>query len=224
MTPRQSPVQLARAVVVSAVALALLAYASAVPWSYHSGHAARLRLSWSARPERIETCRTLSEAELAARPAHMRQRVECEGHAATYLLRVSVDSQLVNESVVHGAGLRNDRPMYLLRDVDVAPGTRRIRVSFTRREQTDDDAAAFAPAAASDADTGMYAGRAQREATERARRAGAAVPAQLVIDTTLTFADRGVHVITFDPERRSLQVSRGALERSTSPPTVPHDY
>ena len=52
----------------------------------------------------------------------------------------------------------------------------------------------------------------------------AAVPAQLVIDTTLTFADRGVHVITFDPERRSLQVSRGALERSTSPPTVPHDY
>jgi hypothetical protein len=184
----------------------LLARASAVPLAFHAAPAARVRLSWSARPERIEVCRTLSAEELAQRAEHMRQRVECEGRFATYALRVLVDGRLADEDVVRGAGLRNDRPLYLLRELEVPPGVHAIQVSFTRREKTDDDAAAFAPAVAPDADTGLYAGRAQREATEHARRARAAIPARLALDTSLVFAAREVKLITFDAGRKALHV------------------
>ena len=197
-------VRLVIAVSVSALGLGVLARASAAPVSLHEGTTARLRLSWSARPERIEVCRTLSAQELAQREEHMRQRVECDGHFATYALRVESDGHMIGEAVVHGAGLRNDRPLYLLREYDLAPGLRRVRVSFTRREKTDDDAAAFAPAASAEADTGIFAGRAQREAVEHARRARAAIPAHLELDTTLTIAPRQVLIVTFVAERRRM--------------------
>jgi hypothetical protein len=158
-------------------------------------------------------CRTLSAEELAQRAEHMRQRVECEGRFATYALRVTVDGQLAGEDVVRGAGLRNDRPLYLLREFELTPGEHAVRVTFTRREKTDDDAAAFAPAVSSGADTGLYAGRAQREASEHARRAGAASPPSLTLDTSLTFAPRQLRLITFDAERRALQVLAGTNRR-----------
>ena len=63
------------AVSVTALALALLARVSAAPLPFHEGTTARLRLSWSARPERIEVCRTLSVEHArrarAAIPAHL---------------------------------------------------------------------------------------------------------------------------------------------------------
>jgi len=196
--------------VATALALGLIARTSAAPLSFHAGSTPRLRLSWSARPERIEVCRTLSAEELAQRLEHMRQRVSCEGRFATYALRVESDGQVIGEAVVHGAGLRHDRPLYLLREFDVAPGVRRVRVSFTRREKTDDDAAAFAKTASTGSDTGLFAGRAQRESAEHARRAGAAIPARLALDTTLTFAPRQVMIVTFAPERRALVLLGGS--------------
>ena len=197
------------AIAISALVLALLARASAAPLPFHEGTTARLRLSWSARPERIEVCRTLSAKELAEREEHMRQRVECDGRFATYALRVESDGHVIGEAVVHGAGLRHDRPLYLLREYDVAPGLHRVRVWFTRREKTDDDAAAFAPAAASESDTGIFAGRAQREAVEHARRARAAIPAHLELDTTLAIAPRQVLIVTFAPDHRTLALLAG---------------
>jgi len=194
------------AAVVSAVGLAGLARLSATPLPLHDAQSARLRLSWSARPERIETCRTLSAAELAQREEHMRQREDCEGRSATYALRVDVDGRPVSTSVARGAGLRHDRPLYLLHEVDVAPGPHRLRVSFLRRERTDGDAAAFATIATVGPDTGLFAGRAQREADEHARRARAAIPARLELDTTMTFVAGGVALVTFDPERRRLEL------------------
>lgn len=191
-----------------------LARLSAMPIEVHRSAASRLRLSWSARPERIEVCRTLSAAELEQREEHMRQRVECDGRFATYTLRVDADDRIVHESVVRGAGLRHDRPLYLLREIDLAPGSHRVRITFTRREKTDNDAAAFAQSTSVDADTGLFAGRAQREAVEHARRARAAIPPNLVLDTTLTFAPDRALVVSFDPERRTFQLLGDARERS----------
>ena len=204
--------RVARLVVAGAgtvLVLWLMARASAAPLPFHDSAAARLRLSWSARPERIEVCRTVSAEELAQREEHMRQRGECDGRFATYALRVESDGQVIGETVVHGAGLRRDRPLYLLREYDVAPGVHRMRVSFTRREKTDDDAAAFAKVTSTEADTGIFAGRAQREAVEHARRARAAIPAHLELDTTLAFAPRRVMIVTFAPERRALVLLAG---------------
>jgi len=92
--------------------LVLLARASATPLPVGGASMSRLRMSWTARPERIEQCRTLAAEELGGRGEHMRQQVECEGRFATYALTVEVDSSAVHEQV-RGAGLRHDRFEYL---------------------------------------------------------------------------------------------------------------
>lgn len=201
-----SSARIAVGALATAIVLMGVAWTSSAPVPMRGAGLARLRLSWSARPERIEACRTLSAAELAEREEHMRQRVECEGRFATYLLRVDADGRPLTELLAKGAGLRHDRPLYVLREVDLAPGEHRIRVSFTRREHTDGDSAAFTPRPARDADTGIFAGRAEREAEERARRARAAIPAALVLDTTLTLATGQVVVVTLDQELRALKL------------------
>lgn len=201
-----NPVRFVSGGAVTAVLLALLAYQSAVPLAFHSSSAARLRLSWSARPERIEVCRAVSAEEQAKREEHMRQRVVCDGGFATYLLRIEIDSQLVGESVVRGAGLRHDRPLYLLRDYAVPQGPHRVRVTLTRREKSDGDTATLVTAIVPGADTGLYAGRAQRETSERARRVRAAIPPSLVLDTALVFVPRRVVLVTLNAARRALEL------------------
>ena len=199
-------IRIASAGIPTVAGLAIMAFASAVPVAYHSQDAARLRLSWSARPERIEVCRQVSDSEQAQREEHMRQRVECTGTFASYALTVDVDGRSVGETVVRGAGLRHDRSLYVLRNFSVSPGEHRVRIRVARREKTDNDAAAFAAAVVPDADTGLYAGRAQREAAERSRRARAAIPAMLVLDTVFTFTPRQVALVIFNSERRVLEL------------------
>lgn len=114
-----------------------LAAGTAAPIAWHDTDASALRLSWSVHPERIETCRERTAAELAERPVHMRQALECAGNAATYLLEVRVDGVLIDSAVVRGSGFRGDRPIFLLRDYPVPPGAHRVRVSFTRREPSE---------------------------------------------------------------------------------------
>lgn len=207
--------RLSVAVVTTVAGLAALAYASAVPLPYHPADSAALRLSWSARPERIEVCRTLSDDELAKVAEHMRQRVSCEGVFATYALRTEVDDELIGESVVRGAGLRNDRPLYLLRDYPIPPGRHRVRVSLLRREKATDDttgnALSSATTIAPEVDTGLYAGRSARELNERERRTRAAIPASLVLDTVVVIAPNHVALVTFN-------VNTGALELQAGPP------
>lgn len=206
-----------RRLVTSSVAaigvVALLAYLSAAPVPYHSGETARLRLSWSARPERIEVCRTLSEEELELLAEHMRQRVSCEGEFASYTLRIAVDGTMLDESVVRGAGLRNDRPLFLLRDYPVPPGTHRLQISLTRRETPSADTTARATIVRQAVDTGRYAGRAQREANERSRLTRAAIPASLTLDTVLNLTPRRVALVTFNVERRTLQLRAESLNK-----------
>ena len=129
--------QMAVAVVVTGILSWALAVGSGVSVPWHAVDATELRLSWSARPERVETCRTISDEELAARPAHMRRRVECEGRAATYALLVAVDGDTVERSVVSGGGLRRDRLLYLLRAYPQREGPRALLVRFTRQERVD---------------------------------------------------------------------------------------
>lgn len=191
---------------VTAFGLYLLAVSSATTVAQPRSGRSLLRLSWAARPERIEVCRALSAAELAEREEHMRQRVECDGRFATYTLRVEADGRLVHESVARGAGLRHDRPLYVLREIDLAPGPHRLVVTFTRREKADNDAVAFARVARGANDTGLFAGRADREAVERGRRAKAAIPPRLALDTLLSLEPDQAIVLALDAERRSFHL------------------
>jgi hypothetical protein len=207
------PAWMAAAAVATAGGLVLLAWASAAPLPHHSPGMARLRLSWSARPERIEVCRQISAEELARRAEHMRQRLECDGVFATYLLRVAIDDRSIGEAVIHGSGLRYDRPLYLLRDYPVPPGVHQVRVTLTRREAVDTGRTESLEVHEEETDTGLFAGRAEREATERTRRRHAAIPPALALDRRVTFAPGQVVLVIFQAEHRQLELRTGSASR-----------
>lgn len=217
MTAGRTVVRVMLALVATAAGLAVLAAASAVSLPWHGADTAALRLSWSARPERIEVCRTLSTAEVEALNEHMRQRVECDGRSATYALRVRVDGVLLSDEVVRGGGLRHDRPMHLLQTYLLSTGLRRIQLEFARRERATTDSVSGASAVAPEADTGIFAGRAARETSERGRRTRAAVPPLLTLDTALAMVPRQVILVTFDPDLRRLVMRADPSARSPRP-------
>lgn len=193
-------------IIVGAAALLLLQQATAVnlPGRGRGGEA-WVRLSWSARPERVETCRRLTDAELADRPAHMRLRLECTGRFARYRLAVLSDGVPLALDTVRGGGLRNDRPMHVLRELAVEPGHRRLRLELVRLDSTearadedddhDDD---------DESDEGVLGQRERREADERSRSTRAAIAPSLVLDTSVTMEPGKVLLVTYDADMRRL--------------------
>lgn len=136
----------------------------------------------------------------------MRQRVECEGKFATYALHVEVDGRVAGDLVVKGGGFRQDRLLHVLQEFCVPSGPHRVQVTFARREQPAGDSATVLSAPLPGADTGLYAGRAQREIAERVRRARAAIPRRLALETSLVLAPGRVALITFNEERKVLEL------------------
>jgi hypothetical protein len=166
-----------------------------------------VRLSWSARPERVERCRRLTDDELAARPVHMRLRLECEGMFARYRLVVAANGRTEAEDTVRGGGLRHDRPMHVFREFVVTPGTLRLTVELARLDSVESapserDTLGVAPAGRP-VDT-LLGTREVREMTERRQRAGGAIPARLQLDTTVVLARGGVVLVTWDEAARRL--------------------
>jgi hypothetical protein len=159
--------------VVSAAIAAVVASSSAWTVAWPRPSSSELRLSWSARPERIETCRALSADEQAARPVHMRVTEECSGTTATYQLVVVLDGRVLEDTVIRGSGVRHDRPIFLLRRYPVEEGEHRVEVRVQRREP-------------------VYAVRdSAAVSADRFARA-------LVMDTTLTFASGRAALVTYD--------------------------
>lgn len=172
--------------------MVLMAGASRAPWTADPGTRGWLRVSLSARPDRVERCRALSDEELAARPAHMRQAVVCEGVTARYLLTVHLDGSEILAEAVTGGGARSDRPMHLLREFPLEAGSRHLSVRFALADSLPAD-----PIADSSAAPG-------RETAERDRRRNEAVPALLLLDTTITIEAHRVVLLTYDPQLRRL--------------------
>lgn len=168
-----------------------------------------LRLAWSVRPERIERCRTLTDAELADVPAHMRQRVQCEGRSANYRLAVTVDGITRVDTVVTGGGARSDRPVYVFRELAVAPGAHALRVRFDREAVVESPADGDSPSAADAAGDTLMQGRAGREAEERTRRQGEAVPPEMELVAEIRPGTREVLLVTYDIDRRALVLRTG---------------
>ncbi|HEY5545735.1 MAG TPA: hypothetical protein VIK50_06735 [Gemmatimonadaceae bacterium] len=206
MTPSVLLWRVAGTAVAVAGALALR-WSTIAPWMTVTGASdvARVRLSWSARPERVEQCRTLSDEELSKLPEHMRMRTSCEGFTARYLLSVSVDGERLVLDTLRGGGLRHDRPIHVFTESDVKPGERRLRIEVTRIDEGESRAASdstLEPMAVA-TDT-LMGGRAQREREERSRREAEAIPARLVLDTLLSLAPRRVVLVTFNDDARRL--------------------
>lgn len=176
------------------------------------------RLSWSARPERVERCRRVSDEELARLPAHMRLRFECEGAFARYLLSVTLDDRTVRRDTIRGSGLRHDRPMHVFEEVAVRPGRVHLVVELVRVDSATtgvDDPTSAESGPASDT---LLGARAVRELDERRRRAREAIEPHLVLDTTVLLAQGQVVLVTYDGDARRLTAVRaGDPERVSRP-------
>ena len=121
-------------VITSAAFLVLIGWGSRIALPAASDQYGMLRLSWRVRPERIETCRDRTQAELDALPVHMRTPRICEARSTPYRLIVRIDDGRPDTTLMVGAGARQDRPIYVLRDSLLAAGRHRIHVSFERAD------------------------------------------------------------------------------------------
>jgi hypothetical protein len=194
------------AVAVGAAGAFALREGSIHQWRLPSAREARVRLSWSARPERIERCRRLSDAELAQLPAHMRLRLQCEGGFASYLLTLRVDSTVIASDTVRGGGLRHDRPIHLFREIGIPTGDRRLQIDLVRIDSTS-TAEDSTTAMQQPGDT-LLGVRADREADERQRRAREAMPAHLTLDSVVALPAGRVLLVAYDEVARRLTMMR----------------
>lgn len=119
---------------VSAAATAALGWLARASWRPDGADRAVLRLSWRLRGEREEHCRTRSEAELAALPAHMRAPRVCESRPIVYRLVLQLDDGRPDTVRLEPAGARGDRPVFVLRDTVVAAGVHRVRIELGRED------------------------------------------------------------------------------------------
>jgi hypothetical protein len=206
----------ATGIVVALAATIGLARASSWPLTPHGSAAGVLRLAWTARPERVENCRSLSEEELSKLPAHMRQSVVCEGTTAAYRLEVRRDGSVVLDEIVRGGGWRHDRPLFVSRDIAMAPGDSLVSVRFVRIDSPAPAEAVPAGAGRSDHDEkddryshAIDPDRRRREDEERLHLRGEIAPASLSLEHHLRFAPGRVILVTYDAERRELLTREG---------------
>jgi hypothetical protein len=211
-----SPLRRVLGVAVAAAAALLLSIASAAPLRLHDDAEARLRVAFSARPERIERCRTLSDSELAGVPVHMRQPVVCEGYTARYRLDVRRDDSLLFSAVLRGGGLRHDRRLYVLREQSLPAGRSAIDLRLTRLDASNRPDTLPPPDAPEDdhgrrahEDDPEHESAAQRDEDERRRRVADEVPAVLALRDTITLEPREVVLVTYDQSARRFHVVRG---------------
>jgi len=151
------------------------------PYTPDRADNAIVRLAWRARGERVEQCRRLTEEELERLPAHMRQEEQCEGRILPYRLQVRVDGAGVLDELVHAAGARHDRPLYVYDEVPLEPGTHAIVVTFTR----------------------------EGNVPPGAREEEAGTPGRLALDTVVALAPRRILLVTYDDTARRLVVRDG---------------
>jgi len=119
--------------------VAAVAGLSRVPYALGGEEQATLRLSWRLQGEAVEECRDLSPEELERLPVHMRAARTCKSRGVSYALEAKVDGQPLVRDVVHPAGARGDRPVYVLEDVPLAPGPHRVSVTFRRSDGSEGD-------------------------------------------------------------------------------------
>jgi hypothetical protein len=177
---------------------------SHVPFAAERDPRAVVRLSWRVLGQQIEECRRLSAEELQQLPAHMRREEVCEGRVAPYRLNVLVDGALADSGLVRASGARQDRPIYVFREISIDPGEHRLEISFISER----------PAVSERSDSGTEQAPAGG-ATGTVRTADAA-PAELRFDHRIELAPREIALIVYNSERRELVLQARASQEEGS--------
>lgn len=172
----------------AAAAVLALAGLSRMPYRASGDDQALIRLSWRIRAEQMGAeCRRPSQEELEALPPHMRNPDACVGSLRPFRLRVRVDDRTVLDDRVRPGGARRDRPVYVFRDVEVAPGERRVEITFRQEVDGAGESARAGEGPDEDAPPGVA----------------------LELRRTLRVGIREVVLITLDDGRGRLVVRRG---------------
>jgi hypothetical protein len=158
---------------------------SRVPYAIESSDDALIRLSWRTATAFVEECRTPTAGELERLPIHMRREQICDGRLLPYRLHVEHDGVVVLDEWVRGAGARRDRPLSVLHELRVRPGTHHVHVRWLP-----DSVHAAVPRAA--------------DAATRA------TPPALELVTRLSLQPHEVALITYDGTLRRLVVRTSA--------------
>jgi hypothetical protein len=124
---------------------------------------------------------------------------------SAYLLTVQVGGTIAFIDTLVGGGLRNDRPIHLVRDVQVPAGRHPVRVSLARIDSTAIQRDTSAGPA------GALGDRAQRETDERRRREAEALPGLLTLNEDVAFEPGRVVMVTYANEQRRLVLTKGGV-------------
>jgi hypothetical protein len=204
---------------VAGVALGIVAGGSRWPWTAARDDVALIRLDWRARAERVEECRPPTEDEIAERPPHMRPLEICEGKVSPYALRVVVDGGVVVDDTVHGAGAREDRPLYVAREITVRPGPHDLRIDFekiepeedVRDEDTEDDEDGHDEDGHDEDEPDEDEPDEEEEVHDRPELHGTELMTSVSLTGAFRLEPRQVLVVTYDPDRRRLVASAEAI-------------
>jgi hypothetical protein len=113
----------------------------------------------------------------------------CEGKVLPYRLTVAIDEMPVVNELVRASGARQDRPLYVYREIPLVAGSHRIQAEFVRQGTLG-------------AET-----RAEERAEDHAEHGDiAAAPERLALDTTLALREREITLLTYDVDTESLVV------------------
>lgn len=115
---------------VSLVLALAVGWLSQVPTTHAGPEEALLRLSWRAPAVSVEACRPRTQEELDALAPHMRTPLVCTGGGADYRLQVSLDGRDLIHETIGARGARGTRPVYVFRELEIAPGRHQLTISF----------------------------------------------------------------------------------------------
>lgn len=131
VSPRPPVARVAAGLVLAVAAAWGMVKVSRIEWAAGPDDAAQLRLAWRYRSEAVNECRRLTAEEIARLPVHMRREEECERGLRPYRLEVLVNGAVQADDTIHGAGARSDRPLYVYREFQLAPGRHAVVIRFT---------------------------------------------------------------------------------------------
>jgi hypothetical protein len=104
---------------------------SRVPFGPDIADHAVIRLSWRTPGEFVNECRAPTAEELARLPVHMRRDEICEGRILPKRLQVQLNGEPAIDETVRAAGAREDRPLYVFRELRVAPGEHDVAIEWS---------------------------------------------------------------------------------------------
>jgi hypothetical protein len=190
------------AVLVSALAVVAIAGLSRIPFDATRDDRALVRLSWRTPGELVAECRRLSAEELERLPIHMRREEVCEGRLVPYRLQVDIDGRRVIDDTVRAAGAREDRPLYVFRELPVPPGRHRVEVLWEQVRAGEPEPGGAASAdPGTDAEMGDPSLVGHRVADSRPP---SAAPRRLTLQVELLLQSGEVALVTYDVDRRVL--------------------